>query len=87
MPPFNLDAAAQKVRLAEVAWNSRDPQSVSRAHTIDTHWRNRAEFPVGREAVIEFRVAIGDRVFLHGVQRRAYTFWCCLPVSRMSTRE
>jgi nuclear transport factor 2 (NTF2) superfamily protein len=54
LPPFTRDTAAQKVRLAEDAWNSRDPQRVSLAYTVDTQWRNRAEFPVGRAAVVEF---------------------------------
>jgi uncharacterized protein len=48
LPPFTLETARQKVRLAEDAWNSRDPQRVSLAYTVDTVWRNRAEFPVGR---------------------------------------
>ena len=50
LPPFTRETAAQKVRLAEDAWNSRDPQRVSLAYTVDTLWRNRAEFPVGRDA-------------------------------------
>ena len=54
LPPFTLETAAQKVRLAEDAWNSRDPKRVSMAYTPDTVWRNRAEFPVGREMVVEF---------------------------------
>jgi len=54
LPPFTLETAAQKVRMAEDAWNTRDPQRVSLAYTPDTRWRNRAEFPVGRAAVVEF---------------------------------
>jgi nuclear transport factor 2 (NTF2) superfamily protein len=53
-PPFTRETATQKVRMAEDAWNSRDPQRVSLAYTIDSQWRNRAEFPVGREQIIEF---------------------------------
>ena len=53
LPPFTLETAAQKVRLAEDAWNSRDPQRVSLVYTADTRWRNRVEFPVGREQVVE----------------------------------
>jgi hypothetical protein len=48
LPPFTAETARQKVRLAEDAWNSRDAQRVSLAYTVDTVWRNRAEFPVGR---------------------------------------
>ena len=51
LPPFTPSSAVQKVRLAEDAWNSRDPDRVVGVYTDDTVWRNRAEFPVGREAV------------------------------------
>ncbi|HEX5356058.1 MAG TPA: nuclear transport factor 2 family protein [Aquabacterium sp.] len=54
LPPFTADSAAQKVRLAEDAWNSRDPDRVVQVYTEDTQWRNRAEFPVGREQVRAF---------------------------------
>jgi len=54
LPPFNLESAIQKVRLAEDAWNSTDPARVSLAYTVDSHWRNRAEFIVGREAIVAF---------------------------------
>ncbi|MBL8280252.1 MAG: nuclear transport factor 2 family protein [Pelomonas sp.] len=54
LPPFTHDGAVQKVRLAEDAWNSRDPDRVVGVYTDDTVWRNRAEFPVGREQVRAF---------------------------------
>jgi len=54
LPPFTRETAAQKVRLAEDGWNSRDPQRVALAYTPDTIWRNRDQFPRGREQVIEF---------------------------------
>jgi len=53
-PPFTAETAAQKVRMAEDAWNSRDPTRVVGVYTEDTVWRNRSEFPQGREAVAEF---------------------------------
>jgi nuclear transport factor 2 (NTF2) superfamily protein len=53
-PPFTLETATQKVRLAEDAWNSRDPQRVALAYTTDSKWRNRAEFPCGRDQIVEF---------------------------------
>ena len=53
-PPFTRETATQKVRAAEDAWNSRDPERVSKAYTIDSRWRNRAEFFTGREAIIAF---------------------------------
>lgn len=54
LPPFTAETAAQKVRMAEDAWNTRDPEKVSLAYTPDTVWRNRAEFLKGREAVQAF---------------------------------
>jgi nuclear transport factor 2 (NTF2) superfamily protein len=54
LPPFTEESAVQKVRLAEDAWNSRDPARVVQVYTPDTVWRNRAEFPVGREEVQRF---------------------------------
>jgi len=54
LPPFTADTARQKVRMAEDAWNSRDPDRVVGVYTEDTRWRNRAEFPVGRVQVKEF---------------------------------
>lgn len=54
LPPYSAETAAQKVRVAEDAWNSRDPDRVALVYTEDTRWRNRAEFPVGRKAVREF---------------------------------
>lgn len=54
VPPFSDETAAQKVRIAEDAWNTRDPDRVVLVYTEDTRWRNRAEFPVGREQVRQF---------------------------------
>lgn len=54
LPPFTRDTAIQKVRMAEDAWNSRDAERVSQAYTVDSRWRNRAEFPRGREEIVAF---------------------------------
>jgi nuclear transport factor 2 (NTF2) superfamily protein len=54
LPPFTQETATLKVRLAEDAWNTRDPDRVALVYTEDTRWRNRAEFPVGREQVRQF---------------------------------
>ena len=54
LPPFTAESARLKVRLAEDAWNSRDPDRVIGVYTEDTRWRNRAEFPVGRAQVRAF---------------------------------
>lgn len=54
LPPFDIETATIKVRLAEDAWNSRDPARVSRAYTTDSIWRNRAEFISGRDQIVPF---------------------------------
>lgn len=54
VPPFTLESAVQKIRLAEDAWNSRDPDRVILVYSEDTEWRNRSEFPVGRQQVRQF---------------------------------
>jgi len=54
LPPFTTESAARKVRLAEDAWNSHDPERVSLAYTVDSRWRNRAEFISGREQIVAF---------------------------------
>ena len=53
-PPFTRETAAQKARMAEDAWNSRDPVKVSLAYTENSVWRNRAEFFEGRPAIVDF---------------------------------
>jgi uncharacterized protein len=54
LPPFTPETAAQKVRLAEDAWNTRDPVKVAGGYTEDSRWRNRTEFMTGREAIVAF---------------------------------
>jgi uncharacterized protein len=54
VPPFTRETAIQKVRLAEDGWNFRDPEKVALAYTTDSRWRNRAEFPNGRQEIIQF---------------------------------
>ncbi|MFK5047789.1 DUF1348 family protein, partial [Klebsiella pneumoniae] len=54
LPPFTLETALQKVQMAEDAWNTKDPEKVCLAYTIDTEWRNRTEFINGREEVKQF---------------------------------
>lgn len=54
LPPFNLETATQKVQMAEDGWNSKNPEKVSMAYTIDTEWRNRNQFINGREEVQAF---------------------------------
>jgi nuclear transport factor 2 (NTF2) superfamily protein len=54
LPPFTRQTAIEKVRRAEDAWNTRDPQTVSLAYTTDSRWRNRAEFLTGRDEIVAF---------------------------------
>ena len=54
LPPFTRESAIEKVRLAEDGWNSRDPAKVALAYSVDSRWRNRAEFATGREEIIAF---------------------------------
>jgi nuclear transport factor 2 (NTF2) superfamily protein len=54
VPPFTAESAVRKVRLAENAWNSREPERVSLAYSEDSRWRNRSEFFTGRPAIVEF---------------------------------
>lgn len=57
LPPFTLETAIQKVRMAEDGWNTRDPLRVALAYTADSQWRNRAEFPKGRDQIVAFLTA------------------------------
>lgn len=61
LPPFSLDAAVQKVRMAEDSWNTRNPAKVAQAYTEDSWWRNRSTFIEGRMAIIEFLTAKWQR--------------------------
>lgn len=54
LPPFNQEAAIDKVRLAEDAWNSQKPEAIALAYTKTSIWRNRDQFPIGRKEIIEF---------------------------------
>lgn len=54
LPPFDHDTAVEKVRKAEDAWNSRDPERVALAYTVDSRWRNRNEFLCGRQEIVAF---------------------------------
>lgn len=54
LPPFTLETAVEKIQLAEDAWNSQDPERVSKAYTLDSEWRNRDQFVNGREEIVKF---------------------------------
>ncbi|MDR3512246.1 MAG: nuclear transport factor 2 family protein [Caulobacteraceae bacterium] len=74
LPPFDEAGAIQKVRLAEDAWNSRDPEKVSLAYTPDSHWRNRAEFITGREQIVAFLARKWDRELDYRLIKELWAF-------------
>jgi uncharacterized protein len=74
LPPFTLATAMEKVRKAEDAWNSRDPLKVSLAYTPDSRWRNRAEFLVGREQIVEFLTRKWRRELDYRLTKELWTF-------------
>jgi nuclear transport factor 2 (NTF2) superfamily protein len=57
LPPFTEETAKQKIQMAEDAWNSKDPERVSKAYTIDSEWRNRNQFVNGREEIVKLLTA------------------------------
>ena len=74
LPPFDATTAAQKVRMAEDAWNTRDPQRVALAYTLDSAWRNRTEFFVGREAIVEFLTRKWDKELDYRLIKELWVF-------------
>lgn len=74
LPPFTRDTAVQKVRAAEDGWNGRDPARVALAYTIDSRWRNRAEFFVGRPAIFEFLTRKWRREFDYRLVKEMWAF-------------
>jgi len=73
-PPFTRETAIQKVRLAEDAWNTRDPERVALAYTEDSSWRNRAEFIEGRPAIIQFLTRKWDKELEYRLIKELWTF-------------
>lgn len=75
LPPFTLEAALQKVQLAEDAWNSQDPERISKAYTPNTEWRNRTEFINGREEVIAFLKRKWQKELHYKLKKELWGFW------------
>ena len=73
-PPFDWDSAVKKVRLAEDAWNTRDPEKVSLAYTTNSIWRNRSEFLSGRAAIVEFLTRKWNRELEYRLIKELWTF-------------
>ena len=74
LPPFTLETAVQKVRLAEDGWNSRDPERVALAYSEQSRWRNRAEFIVGREQIVAFLRRKWDRELDYRLIKELWAF-------------
>jgi nuclear transport factor 2 (NTF2) superfamily protein len=74
LPPFTAETAAQKVQAAEDAWNSRDPQRVSLAYTVDSAWRNRDTFVSGRAQIVEFLSGKWERELDYALRKSLWTF-------------
>jgi nuclear transport factor 2 (NTF2) superfamily protein len=73
-PPFTLETATEKVRKAEDAWNTRDPERVSLAYTPDSRWRNRDRFFTGRAAIVEFLTAKWARELDYRLSKELWGF-------------
>ena len=74
LPPFALETAIQKVRLAEDAWNSHDPERVALAYSTNSRWRNRAEFLEGRDAIVSFRTRKWQRELDYRLIKELWAF-------------
>ena len=73
-PPFTKETALQKVRMAEDGWNSRNPEKVALAYTLDSQWRNRSEFLVGREEIVRFLARKWDRELEYRLIKELWAF-------------
>jgi uncharacterized protein len=73
-PPFTLETARQKVQAAENAWNTRNPEQVSLAYTVDSHWRNRDQHIVGREEIVAFLTSKWERELDYTLRKSLWDF-------------
>ena len=74
LPPFDRESALTKVQAAEDAWNTRDPERVAGAYTVDSVWRNRDAFFTGRPAIIEFLTAKWNRELDYALRKNLWAF-------------
>lgn len=74
IPPFNLETALQKVQIAEDAWNSQDPLSVSLAYSVDSEWRNRDTFINGREEIVNFLFQKWSKELNYSLKKELWSF-------------
>jgi uncharacterized protein len=73
-PPFTAETAAQKVQAAEDAWNTRDPERVAGAYTVDSVWRNRDTFVTGRAEIVRFLTQKWERELDYALRKSLWTF-------------
>ncbi len=73
-PPFTLETAMAKIKGAEAAWNTRDPERVCLAYTVDSEWRNRSELFTGREAIKEFLIRKWNKELDYRLQKELWAF-------------
>ena len=74
LPPFTAESAARKVQAAEDAWNTRNPEQVAQAYTVDTVWRNRDESITGRDRVVDFLTAKWERELDYRLRKNLWAF-------------
>ena len=74
LPPFTEETARQKVQAAEDGWNTRDPERVALAYTVDSAWRNRDEFFSGREAIVAFLRRKWERELDYRLRKELWSF-------------
>ena len=74
LPPFTLETAIQKIQMAEDAWNSRDPERVAGAYSLDTEWRNRGQHLRGREQIVAFLTDKWDRELDYRLRKNLWSF-------------
>jgi uncharacterized protein len=74
VPPFNEETARQKVQAAEDAWNTRDPEKVAGAYTVDSQWRNRSEFVTGRDEIVAFLTRKWKRELEYALRKDLWAF-------------
>jgi uncharacterized protein len=74
LPPFTRETALRKVQAAEDAWNTRDPERVAAAYTVDSVWRNRDRFITGRDEIVEFLTGKWQRELDYALRKNLWTF-------------
>jgi nuclear transport factor 2 (NTF2) superfamily protein len=74
LPPFTMETALQKVQIAEDAWNTKDPEKICLAYTIDTEWRNRTDFINGREEVKQFLKSKWEKELAYKLKKELWGF-------------